>query len=213
MAKRAKTPAQRTRNKYVAAVRARGASGHNLWFVAPPQDPPDPPLILSSDVEFECFLFLEGAADLVSVDYTPLRSAGVEPRSRLRHFAIATTVEGYRLDIDLDPTGSSGSPPGRRVVNLALLDAAKTRIQSWRTIIAAINRCRTHELSPVVYRCRRLIEGQPRITMSALCDQVDGHYALVAGAIGTMLRSRELESDVSENLWGPATTVWERAHG
>lgn len=213
MAKQAKTPAQRKRNQYVAAVRARGASGHNLWFVSPPQDPPDPPLILCSDVEFECFQFLEGSADLVSVDYAPLRLAGDGPRSRLRHFAIATTLEGHRLDIDLDPAGDGGSPPGRRVVNLAMLDAAKTRIQSWRAVIAVINRCRTHELSPVIFRCRHLIEGQPPITMGALCDLVDEHSALVAGAIGTMLRSRELDSDVDEHLWGPATKVWGRAHG
>lgn len=213
MAKQAKTPAQRKRNQYVAAVRARGASGHNLWFVSPPRDPPDPPLILCSDVEFECFQFLEGSADLVSLDYAPLRLAGNGPRSRLRHFAIATTQEGHCLDIDLDPAGDGGSPPGRRVVDLAMLDAAKTRVRSWRAIIAVINCCRSHELSPVIFRCRHLIEEQSRITMGALCDQVDEHSALVAGAIGTMLRARELESDVDQHLWGPATKVWGRAHG
>lgn len=210
MAKQAKTPAQQRRNKYMAAVRARGASGHNLWFVTPPQDPLYPPLILCSDVEFECFQFLEGSADLVSIDYSPLRMAGDAPRSRLRHFAIATTLEGCRLDVDLDPAGEGPSPPGRRFISLAMLDAAKVRIKSWRAIIPVINRCRSHDLSPVIFRCRHLVEEQPRITMLTLCDQVNEHSALVAGAIGTMLRSRELESDVDEHLWGPATKIWAR---
>ncbi len=213
MAKHAKTPAQQKRNRYVAAVHARGASGHNLWFVSPPQDPPDPPLTLCSDLELECFLFLEGEADLVSLDYSPLRLAGDEPRSRLRHYAIATTLQGHLLDIDFDPEGRGVSPPGRRVVNLAMLNAAKTRIHSWRAIVSAINRCRSHELNAVIFRCRHLVEEQPCISIGALCNQVDEHSALVAGAIGTMLRARELESDVDQDLWGPATKVWGRTHG
>src|SRR3546814_52855 len=88
MPKSAKTPAQRKRNEYAASVRARGASAHNLWFVSPPQDPPDPPLVLCSDLEYECYLFLEGAPDLLSIDYAPLRLAGDEPRSELRRFAL-----------------------------------------------------------------------------------------------------------------------------
>src|SRR3546814_8097859 len=116
MPKSAKTPAQRKRNEYAASVRARGASAHNLWFVSPPQDPPDPPLVLCSDLEYECYLFLEGAPDLLSIDYAPLRLAGDEPRSELRRFALATTLQGHRLDVYLDPEGKRSHPPGRRVV-------------------------------------------------------------------------------------------------
>lgn len=213
MARQAKTPAQSKRNQYLASVRARGASGYNLWFVSPPQDPLDPPLILNSDVEHECFLFLEGEPDLARIDYAPLREAEEGPRSGRRRFAIGTTLDGYQVDIDLDPAGEGKSPPGRRVVDLALLDNFRIRTNSWRAIIPAITRCRSHELSAVIFRCRHLIEEQPHITMGALHDQVDEHPALLDGAIGTMLRTRELGSDVDDCLWGPATKLWSQSRG
>lgn len=209
---KAKTPAQQKRNQYAAAVRARGASGHSLWFVAPPLDPLDPHLKLCSDVEFDCFHFLEGAADLMSLDYAPLRLAGDEPRSGNRHFAIGTTLHGYSVNIYLDPDGKEASPPGMRFVTLTSLDAANTRIKSWRAIVAVINRCRSHELRPVIFRCRHLIEEQPNLTMVALRKLVDEHPALVDGAVATMLRARELESDVDERLWGGGTKLWMRHH-
>ena len=213
MSRPTKTPAQRKRNDYSASVRARGESGHNLWFVSPPQAPLDPPRILCSDVEYECYLYLEGEPDLVIIDYAPLRLAGDKPRSALRHFAVATNLERHRLDIDLDPDGEKAISPNRRVVDLGMLDAAKTRTNSWRAIISAINRCRSHDLSPVIFRCRHLIEEQPRITIAELHELVDEHPALVHGAIGTMLRARELDCDVTNVFWGPGTRVWSRACG
>lgn len=212
VAKQSKTPAQKKRNRYVATVRARGASGYNLWFVAPSQDPPDPPLLLCSDVELECFLYLEGSADLVTVDYAPLRLVGEEPRSNRRHFAIARTLDGHEIDIDLDPGGETTSPPARRLINLATLNAARSRVESWRAINAAINRCRSHQLAPVVFRCRHIIENQQGISLATLCGRVEESEALVVGAVGTMLRARELASDVDERLWGPATRLWGRSY-
>lgn len=208
-----KTPAQKQRNKYVAAVRARGGSGYNLWFVSPPLDPLTPHLMLSSDLEHECFLFLEGSPDLLGIDYAPLRAAGDKPRSGSRHFASATTIDGHRLEVDFAPEGSDSSPPGWRTITIRMLTAAKTRICSWRAVIAAINRCRSHELSPTIYRCRHLIEERPECTVGNLVDLVQEHPALVTGALATMLRSRELECDVHERLWGPETMLWARAHG
>lgn len=213
MVRQTKTPAQRKRNAYAAAVRARGASGHNLWFVVPPLDPPDPPLTLMSDVELECYLFLEGAPDLVTIDYSPLRGGGERPLSGLRHFATVTTLHGHRIEVDLDPAGTGARQPGRRIIDVSTLDSAKLRIRSWRSITAAINRCRTHELTPLIFRCRHVIEEQPHISLISLLDQVPEPSALVAGALGSMLRSRELESDVDEHLWGGATKVWPRANG
>lgn len=173
-------------------------------------DSPDQPLILTSDPEFECFLFLEGQVDFVSIDYSPLRVASDKPRRGPRHFATATSLEQIRIEIDLVLEGDGVPSPGRRTIDLALLDASKTRIQSWRAIVAVINRCRSHKLKPVVFRCRHLIEAQPKITMGSLLDQVEEHPGLVGGAIGTMLRARELESDVDKILWGRETQVWTR---
>lgn len=201
-----KTPGQKQRNKYAAAVRARGASGHNLWFVTPPQPPQGSLLILNSDVEFEAFLYIEGSPDLLCVDYAPLRLGDVRPSPGPRHLATATTLDGAVLDIDLDPAGGSGPRVGRRLVTLAILDAARTRVQSWRAIVPAINRCRSHELGPLIIRCRHLLERFGEVTADQALQSLESESsALVIGVLATMLRARELESDVDEHLWGPGT--------
>lgn len=86
-----KTPAQKKRNKYLASVRARGASGHNFWFVSPPQDTQALPLTLSSDIELGDFFYLEGSPDVAFVDYFPVaRASALAPWAaalRYRHHA------------------------------------------------------------------------------------------------------------------------------
>ncbi len=59
----------------------------------------------------------------------------------------------------------------------------------------------------------RLYIGYYRTTCSRCHHAPKYTVVILAGAIGTMLRSRELESDVDEHLWGPATKVWGNAHG
>lgn len=214
MAKPSKTPAQQQRNKYMASVRARGASGHNLWFVSPPLDPAELSLTLCSDLEFETFLYLEGSPDLPSVDYAPLRLQEAAAGPNPRHFATATTLDGTRLDIELRPEATQPSIAGRRMINLAVLTAAKTRIESWRAIVPAINRCRSHTLNPVIFRCRQLLQDSGERTVLDISRELASeNTALVVGALATMLRTRELQSDVDHQLWGPQTRVWERGHG
>lgn len=214
MAKPSKTPAQQQRNKYMASVRARGASGHNLWFVTPPLDPTESPLILCSDLEFETFLYLEGSPDLPEVDYAPLRLQEASGGPGPRHFATATTLDGTRLDVELRPEANQHPIPGRRLINLAMLTAAKTRIESWRAIVPAINRCRSHTLNPVIFRCRRLLQdGGERTILDVSRELASENTALVVGALAMMLRTREIKSDVDQHLWGPQTRVWEPGHG
>lgn len=214
MAKPSKTPAQQQRNKYMASVRARGASGHNLWFVTPPLASAESPLILCSDLEFETFLYLEGSPDLPDVDYAPLRLQEASGGPGPRHFATATTLDGTRLDVELRPEANQPSIPGRRLINLAVLTAAKTRIESWRAIVPAINRCRAHTLTPIIYRCRQLLQDSGERTILEISRELASeHTALVVGALAMMLRTREINSDVDQHLWGPQTRVWERGHG
>ncbi|APP82732.1 MULTISPECIES: hypothetical protein [Xanthomonas] len=97
-----KTPAQKKRNKYLASVRARGASGHNFWFVSPPQDTQALPLTLSSDIELGDFFYLEGSPDVAFVDYFPLWPGRAHSHPGRQHFATVTTLEeGTELDVDL----------------------------------------------------------------------------------------------------------------
>ncbi|WP_396617465.1 hypothetical protein ACHZ97_09385 [Lysobacter soli] len=214
MSGRAKTPAQRKRSTYLAPIRARGARGNNLWFVTPPQDSSESSLTLCSDLEFETFLYLEGSPDLSHVDYGPLRREEAAPGPASRHFATATTLDGTRLDIELGPERVEPSVPGRRLINLSILNAGQVRIQSWRAIVPAINRCRAHSLNPVIFRCRRLLEERHELTAGELCAQLASeHTALVVGALAKMLRAREIESDVDQQLWGARTWFRLRRHG
>ncbi|PZQ32477.1 MAG: hypothetical protein DI562_03470 [Stenotrophomonas acidaminiphila] len=203
-----KTPAQKKRNQYLAAVRARGASGYNLWFVRPPQDGQALPLTLASDIELEAFFYLEGSPELVSVDYSPLRHGLAPAQERRRHFATVSTLEGAEFDVDLDPEADKASVAGRRLINLATLNRAKVRIQSWRAIVPTLNRCRSHSLAPVIIRCRQLLEERGQLEVRDLCQQLATEpTALVTGAVATLLRAREIQSDVDIHLWGPNTVL------
>jgi hypothetical protein len=208
MASRTRTPAQRQRNKFVKAVRTRGADGYSLWFVHPPLDPHDDPLILCSDLELNALFYLEGSPDLVEIDYSCLRCGDLPlPRAGERVFAIAKTVDGQEIEAVLAPEATTSGRPGSRIINLPALARGKTRIQSWRAIVAAVNRCRLYTLDPVLIRCRRIIETSPGTTIEQVCRQVSEHRALVIGSLGMMLRTRELESDLDERLWSPNTVL------
>lgn len=209
-----KTPAQKKRNQYLASVRARGASGHNLWFVRPPQDTQALPLTLSSDIELEAFFYLEGSPDVASVDYSPLRHGQARSQPGRRHFAIVTTLEGTELDVELAPEADKASVAGRRLISLSVLNAAKVRVQSWRAIVPTINRCRSHSLDPLIICCRRLLEEHGQLAVRDMCQQLASEStALVTGAVATLLRSREIESDVDTHLWGPCTALRVHRHG
>ncbi|WP_349780511.1 hypothetical protein [Xanthomonas sp. WHRI 7065] len=209
-----KTPAQKKRNQYLASVRARGASGHNLWFVSPPQDTQALPLTLSSDIELEAFFYLEGSPDVAFVDYSPLRHGRAHSHPGRRHFATVTTLEGTELDVDLALEADKASAAGRRLISLAMLNAAKVRVQSWRAIVPTINRCRSHSLGPLIIRCRHLLEEHGELAVRDLCQQLTSEStALITGAVATLLRSREVESNVDTRLWGPGTMLRTHLHG
>ena len=210
----AKTPAQQKRSQYLASVRARGASGNNLWFVSPPQDTQSLPLTLCSDIELDTFFYLEGSPDLTSIDYAPLRHGQAPSRPGRRHFATVTTLEGTELDVELAAEADKASVAGRRLISLAVLNAGKVRIQSWRAIVPTINRCRSHSLGPVIIRCRHLLEEHGELSVRALCQQLATEStALVTGALATLLRAREIQSDVDTHLWGPGTVLRPHRHG
>ncbi|MBD1532319.1 hypothetical protein GUG62_22550 [Xanthomonas citri pv. citri] len=134
-----KTPAQKKRNKYLASVRARGASGHNFWFVSPPQDTQALPLTLSSDIELGDFFYLEGSPDVAFVDYFPCG-----PGERTRTLGGSTSLPSPRWrrvpnSTSTWPLADKASAAGRRLISLAVLNAAKVRIQSWRAIVPTTN--------------------------------------------------------------------------
>ncbi|WP_152667127.1 hypothetical protein, partial [Xanthomonas perforans] len=103
----------------------------------------------------EAFFYLEGSPDVAFVDYSPLRHGRGHPQPGRRHFATVTTLEGTELDVDLALDANQASVAGRRLVSLAVLNAAKVRVQSWRAIIPTINRCRSHSLGPLIMRVGR----------------------------------------------------------
>lgn len=144
----------------------------------------------------------------------PLRHGRAHPHPGRRHFATVTTLEGTELDVDLALEANKTSVAGRRLVSLAVLNAAKVRVQSWRAIVPTINRCRSHSLGPLIIRCRHLLEEHGDLAVRDLCQQLTTEStALVTGAVATLLRSREIESDVDTHLWGPGTVLRTHRHG
>lgn len=205
---KSKTPSSQQRDKYADAVRMRGACPYNLWLVIPPKEDETSLLVLASDVEFQTFLYLEGSPDLLQIDYTPLRQMAAAPRIGARQFARAVTTSYESIEVELAPEGSAIQQSARRTITLRELDDAATRISSWRAIVAVINRCRSHNLLPVVFRLRRALERRPSTTVMALCSALsDVPTALCIGGVANMLRSRELTADIDTVLWSPATQV------
>ncbi|WP_426788028.1 hypothetical protein [Xanthomonas campestris] len=123
-------------------------------------------------------------------------------------------MEGTELDVDLALEADKASAAGRRLISLAMLNAAKVRVQSWRAIVPTINRCRSHSLGPLIIRCRHLLEEHGELAVRNLCKQLPSEStALITGAVATLLRSREVESDVDTRLWGPGTVLRTHRHG
>lgn len=208
-----KTPAQKKRNQYLPPCVPEGPAATTCGLSAPAGHAGAP-----ANAEFGHRI----GGLLLPRRFTgcgvrrlfPLRHGRAHPHPGRRHFATVTTLEGTELDVDLALEANKTSVAGRRLVSLAVLNAAKVRVQSWRAIVPTINRCRSHSLGPLIIRCRHLLEEHGDLAVRDLCQQLTTEStALVTGAVATLLRSREIESDVDTHLWGPGTVLRTHRHG
>ena len=90
-----------------------------------------------------------------------------------------------------------------------MIDRAAQRIENWRRVIPCIRRIRNYPTATL----QRLIlldftPGRRRSIREVLAAFRDDDQALVLGALATLLRRRELRSDLDENAWSLNTCLW-----
>lgn len=213
-----KSPRQAQRDRVSSSIEARGETGGNIWLVRPPFASRD--LVLSSDFQRQAFYLIEGEHSFVRIDYaeswwsgsraSPLGSSLGEAR----HFASASTNEGGRCEVYLDPRGTSpaaadtGANAELLYVSDHTLNANAQRVENWPRIIACIRRLLVG-VSPVVERRILLELGAVRgISMRELaCRLADLNPAVLRGTVAALLRKREICSDLDVAPWSMATKL------
>ncbi|MGH8113095.1 MAG: hypothetical protein ACREPL_14435 [Rhodanobacteraceae bacterium] len=222
MAPNQATPAQAQREKLGAAIRQRGRSPYNLWLVRPPFEARD--LILASDLEFEAFYYVEGEPGFADIRYLPQWYAiegGELPRSRSQEFAAVTTTDGRKVTVQLNfsetPARCSAavvpvSTHGVVRINLQTLDDHTQRVENWRRVVPCIRRTCRHPTSGLQRQIAIVVGADGKKSLRTVRNQFsDVDAGLFWGAVATILRRRELASDLDSRPWSLNTLVWDAA--
>lgn len=208
MARSGISPAQKRREVLSQAIRARGESPYNIWLVRLPFD--GDALCLTSDPAVELFYALEGDPRLAQIDYTPLRNTVLRPSSRHLEFARVVTTDGATERVFLTrpvDTPVTSPEPGCVYYSLEDLDPLCIRIANWRHIVACIRRVRLHATAVLERRLWRRVPVEGTVSLQTLRDEADEPAGLVYGAIGALLRRRELTSDCDIYPWSLHTQL------
>lgn len=219
--KKQQTPAQAQRNRVAAAIRARGERVSNIWLIRPPFETRD--LILNSDPQFETFYLLEGEPAFAEIRYLPqwYDVEAKQTESSFKELAVVTTLEGQELSVRL---AFGTEPPKERAegalkpvdgvihVNLRVLDHHIQRIENWRRVIPCIRRVRLHGTAALERQIAVLLHTHGRSTLRSLQLRfADLDAGTFFGAVGILLRRRELLSDLDTRPWSLDTLVWSPA--
>lgn len=213
-----KSPRQAQRDRVSSSIEARGETGSNIWLVRPPFTSRD--LVLSSDFQRQAFYLIEGEHSFVRIDYAEPWWAGSRAstarsaRGEARHFASASTNEGRRCEVYLDPRGHS---PATAIIGINAelvhisgytLKANAQRVDNWPRIIACIRRLLVG-VNPVVERRILLELGSARVvSIRELAYRLaDLNPAVFRGTVAALLRKREICSDLDVAPWSMATKL------
>lgn len=213
-----KTPAQARRNALAEAIKARGHSPYNIWVVRPPFDEED--LLLTSDIAFELFYYLEGEPRYVDIDYPGLKATSSEGPVSIADFIFAyaadacgqiTTIKFSHAPSSASVTTqlSGGSESPTRIVTLDELDSNVQRVENWRRIIPCIRRVK---LLPMATLERVIVQslrdGKRQTIRQLLKAHSNESTAKLLGAIALALRHRYIEADLDTKPWSLNTCVW-----
>lgn len=213
-----KSPRQAQRDRVSSSIEARGETGGNIWLIRPPFASRD--LVLSSDFQRQAFYLIEGEHSFVRIDYAepwwsgPRATSARSVRGEPLHFANASSNDGKRFELYLDPQGHSpaikdiGTSGGLVHISGYTLKANAQRVENWPRIVACIRRLLVG-VSPVVER-RILFElGSVRaVSMRELaCRLIDVNPAVLRGTVAALLRRREICSDLDAAPWSMATKL------
>lgn len=214
------TLAQAQRSKLAKAIKLRGDQAYNIWLVRPPFESRD--LLLGSDLQFEAFYALEGEPTIIDIRYLPSwYDAGDEQRvtKAKPDFAVVTTRKQEQLTVRLEfgeeetprHTSSSLEPvDGLIRINLAVLDGNAQRVENWRRVIPCIRRVRLHATRAIELQIAAMVHKVGKQTLRELRGRfTEVNEGLFWGALATLLRRRELASDLDSRPWGFLTLVWD----
>lgn len=222
------TLAQSRRDALVAQIESRGKKTSNIWYVFSPGSRSD--VILLGDLRFELFLVTEGDPDVLDANYEvePVRLRIGEADHLVRFDVLTRHLDGQREYRDARETPLSDTPTSKHGVPLTwkraaaesvgavyteftipALDVLKQRTWNWARAIAALARCRDADLGAVeIEVAARLGDGQHQAIGTLLTNLPSESPALVVAAIVSLLRKRQLESDLDTNRWGTHSMVW-----
>lgn len=212
-----KSPRQAQRDRVSSSIEARGEMGGNIWLVRPPFASQD--LVLSSDFQRQAFYLIEGEHSFARIDYAESWWSGSRTSSvgsafgEARHFASASTNQGVRCEVYLDPRGTSPAAAdtgtnAELYISDHTLNANAQRVENWPRVVACIRRLLVG-VSPVVERRILLELGAAKgMSMRELAYRLaDLNPAVIRGAVAALLRKREICSDLDVAPWSMATKL------
>jgi hypothetical protein len=213
-----KTPAQTRRNALAEAIKARGHSPYNIWVVRPPFADED--LLLTSDIAFELFYYLEGDPRYVEIEYPGLKATYSEGPVSISDFMFAYAADscGQIAQIKFSHTPASisesnemyeGEESPTRIVTLDELNSNVQRVENWRRIIPCIRRVK---LLPMATLERVIVQslrdGKHQTIRQILKAHSNESTAKLLGGIALALRHRYIEADLDTKPWSLNTWLW-----
>lgn len=218
MKKTHKTPAQTRRKNLAEAIKSRGHSPYNIWVVRPPFAEED--LLLTSDIAFELFYYLEGDPKYVDIEYPSLKASFSEAPISIADyvFAIAADACGHTTTIKFSHEISNANVTTQvsdelesltRIVTLDELDSNVQRVENWRRIIPCIRRVKLLPMASLErVIVQKLRDGKRQTIRQIIKAHSNESTAILLGALALALRHRHIKADLDTKPWSLNTWVW-----
>jgi hypothetical protein len=223
--------AQTRRDALVSHIASRGKKTSNIWYVFSPGSRTD--VVLLGDLRFELFLATEGDPDVATAIYEVepvcLRigqsdhsiqfdvlarhlDGGREYRDAREKPLGDTSTSGHEIPLSWKRAAAESAGASYTEFTISDLDALKQRTWNWARAIAALARCRNEDLGTLeIEVAARLADGRRQTIGDFLTGLMSEQPPLIVAAIVSLLRKRQLESDLDTNRWGKHSTVWAKA--
>ena len=223
--KKAKSPAQEARARYLQANGLKGSPNANIWFTKCPRTAKD--IVLIGDSRIEHFYACEGDPAVQKVTYgieeeavvingntLPVRfDARVEytdGRIELRTVGdkAPTKGQGDALKLQACITAAERLGGTYRSIPLRELDAQKQRIMNWRRALRFFRACKGHPLGEAEAAVAAHLHQYRRRTIGQLLEglpSIEG--PILIGALVSLLHKRVLASDLDDAIFSTHTII------
>lgn len=224
--KKARTPAQQIRAKYLEANGLRGSGNANIWVTTCPRSGED--LVFVGDARIEHFYACEGDPSVVCADYRVEKSTGVikgnsfpvqfDARVELTNGQIEYRVVGSKApceaskdkEIELQACVNAAERLGGRYrpILLSDLDGWKQRTNNWRRAMRFLRACKHHPLGESEGAvCAQLQQHGNMAIGQLLANLPHTEESILVGVIVRLLHKRALVSDLDQVLFSKHTIL------